>query len=252
MIDPTTHTWLLWLLFGAAAATILAVIFISAPYGRHAREGWGPTLSSRAAWVLMETPPVLFFAWVYFQGAQRFELVPLVLLGIWQFHYVQRAYVFPFRMRSSGKRTPLLIPLIAIAFNVLNALVNAAWISHLGNYPESWLWDPRFLIGVCVFLVGWFINVQADTILINLRKPGETGYKVPRGGLYRFVSCPNYFGEILEWIGWAIATWSLAGLGFAIYTIANLAPRAFTHHAWYREKFSDYPKERKALVPFVM
>jgi protein-S-isoprenylcysteine O-methyltransferase Ste14 len=67
--------------------------------------------------------------------------------------------------------------------------------------------------------------------------------------MYRWISCPNYFGEIVEWIGWAIATWSLAGLAFALWTAANLAPRAHSHHQWYRESFADYPQERKALVP---
>jgi protein-S-isoprenylcysteine O-methyltransferase Ste14 len=67
--------------------------------------------------------------------------------------------------------------------------------------------------------------------------------------MYRWISCPNYFGEIVEWIGWAIATWSLAGLAFALWTAANLAPRARSHHQWYRESFADYPQERKALVP---
>ena len=65
------------------------------------------------------------------------------------------------------------------------------------------------------------------------------------------MSCPNYLGEILEWTGWAIASWSLAGAAFAVYTAANLAPRAFAHHAWYRQQFQDYPARRKALVPFV-
>ena len=95
------------------------------------------------------------------------------------------------------------------------------------------------------------INIRADSKLFGLRKSDDTGYKIPRGGLYERISCPNYFGEILEWIGWAIATWSLAGLAFAIYTIANLAPRAMAHHRWYRETFSDYPKQRKALIPYL-
>ena len=100
-----------------------------------------------------------------------------------------------------------------------------------------------------MFLLGFAINLQSDSILRSLRKPGETDYKVPHGGLYRFVSCPNYLGEIVEWSGWALMTWSLPGLAFALYTFANLAPRALKHHRWYQEKFADYPKERKALIP---
>jgi protein-S-isoprenylcysteine O-methyltransferase Ste14 len=69
--------------------------------------------------------------------------------------------------------------------------------------------------------------------------------------MYRWVSCPNYLGEIIEWLGWAIATWSLPGLAFAVWVAANLIPRARAHHAWYQEHFSEYPPGRKALLPHV-
>ena len=69
--------------------------------------------------------------------------------------------------------------------------------------------------------------------------------------MYRWIACPNYFGEMVIWIGWAIATWSLAGLSFAMWTAANLAPRAKSHKKWYQEQFADYPTERKALIPGV-
>jgi steroid 5-alpha reductase family enzyme len=144
------------------------------------------------------------------------------------------------------------VVLMGVAFNTLNAWINARWVSHLGTYETTWLLDPRFLIGVAVFAWGMAINLRSDSLLRRLRKPGETGYKIPHGGLYRWVSCPNYLGEIIEWIGWAIATWSVAGLAFAVYTAANVGPRALSHHRWYRERFEDYPEERKALIPFVL
>jgi steroid 5-alpha-reductase/3-oxo-5-alpha-steroid 4-dehydrogenase 1 len=251
LLDPAFHTAAVWAVFGLALITIVSVVFITAPYGRHARGGWGPTIPSRVGWIIMETPPILFLLGFYLLGEQRAALVPLVLLVVWQSHYVYRGWIFPFRMRSTGKRMPLLVALLAVFFNTINAYVNGLWISHFAGYDSSWLTDPRFLVGVAVFFGGMAINHQSDNILFNLRKPGDTGYKIPEGGMYRFVSAPNYLGEIIEWIGWAIATWSLAGLAFAVYTIANLAPRAGSNHRWYREKFPDYPAERRALIPYV-
>lgn len=237
-------------IFVFAAATCLILVFISAPYGRHTRKGWGPSLPSRWGWILMETPPVVGFVFFYSWGVRRMEWVPLVFLGIWLFHYVHRAYIFPWRMRVEGKTMPILIIVLGMLFNAPNAYVNGRWVSSLwANYTMAWLSDPRFIVGCIVFMLGFIINIQSDSILLNLRKPGEKGYKIPHGGLYKWVSSPNYLGEIIEWIGWAIATWSVAGLAFAVYTIANLAPRAYTHHQWYQSTFSEYPKERKALIP---
>jgi protein-S-isoprenylcysteine O-methyltransferase Ste14 len=103
-----------------------------------------------------------------------------------------------------------------------------------------------------VFAAGYFINRRSDTILRNLRKPGETGYKIPQGGMFRWISAPNYFGELTIWTGWAIATWSLAGLSFAVFTAANLVPRALTNHKWYLDKFPDYPAKRRAIIPYIL
>ena len=235
-----------------ALVTFVSLRFVVAPYGRHTRPGWGPTVPARAGWVIMESPAVLFFAGVYLAGGHRSAAVPLALFFLWQLHYVQRTFVFPFRLRASGKRTPLLIVALAFVFNLLNGFINARWVSELGEYPDAWFDDPRFLAGAALFLTGLAVNILSDRTLLRLRAPGETGYRVPRGGLFEWVSCPNYLGEMVEWFGWALATWSWAGLAFAIYTVANLAPRALSHHAWYRERFPDYPRERRALLPHLL
>jgi protein-S-isoprenylcysteine O-methyltransferase Ste14 len=199
----------------------------------------------------MESPAVVLFAIVYASGANRLDLLPLLFLGMWMVHYVHRAFVFPFRLRSTHAM-PVVIALASFMFQCVNGYANAAWISELGSYTSAWLSEPRLWLGVALFVVGEAINLHADTVLIGLRRPGEGGYKVPQGGMYRFVTSPNYLGEIVAWTGWALATWSHAGLAFAVFTVANLAPRAWTHHRWYREKFGeDYPRDRKVLIPFV-
>jgi len=252
MSEAEIHTWATWLEIFLAGVTCLALLFITAPYGRHQRPGWGPTVSNRVGWIFQEMPAVVLFAWIFMQGEHRTEAAPLAFLGLWQLHYVHRVFIFPLRLRTKGKRIPVLIAVLAIAFNTLNAYVNARWISHFGAYASDWLQDPRFIAGVLVFLLGFGINLKADQILLSLRKTGETGYKVLRGWLYEYVTCPNKHGEIIEWLGFALATWSLAGLAFALYTAANLGPRALANHGWYRERFPDYPKHRKALIPFLL
>ena len=105
--------------------------------------------------------------------------------------------------------------------------------------------------GIAIFLLGFTINLHSDHILRALRRPGETEYKIPYGGFFKWITSPNYFGEIAEWCGWAIASWSLAGVAFAVFTFANLAPRARTHHKWYLANFVNYPKNRKAVIPLL-
>lgn len=248
---PGLYLTLVLLELVLAVLTFAGLQFVVAPYGRHGRAGWGPTLPARVSWVVMESPAPLVFLGVYLAGSHRGELVPLLLLAMWQTHYVQRTFVYPFLMRG-GARMPVTVMGMAVAFNVLNAFVNARWVSQLGSYPVGWLADPRFLAGLALFVGGLVLNLGADRTLRALRGPSESGYRIPQGGAYRWVSCPNYLGEIVEWIGWALATWSLAGLAFALYTAANLAPRALANHRWYHDHFTDYPSQRRALVPYVL
>jgi protein-S-isoprenylcysteine O-methyltransferase Ste14 len=248
--EAALHHALTWVELALAAITAVAVSVITAPYGRHTRPGFGPTIGARAGWILMESPAVILWLAIYLCGPHRFEPAPLALAALWQGHYLHRTFVFPFRASAGDKRMPLMIPLSGVTFNCLNAYVNARWVSAFGSYPAAWLVDARFLAGAAVFAAGLVINVTADNALLRLRRRGR-GYQIPHGSLYEWVSCPNYLGEIIEWAGWALATRSLAGLAFAVYTVANLAPRAWTHHRWYRQRFADYPRRRRALVPFL-
>lgn len=251
MTEASWHGVAVWAEFGFAGAALLALVFVAAPYGRHERPGWGPTIPARVGWLVMESPAVVVFAALYALGDHAWEAAPLALAAMWMAHYVHRTLVFPFRMRERGKRMPLVIAAMAFVFNVLNVYVVARWVSHLGDYDTSWLWDPRFLAGAAVFVAGSAVNHRADTTLIGLRKPGDTGYRIPEGWLFDRITSPNYFGEIVEWFGFALATWSLAGLAFAVFTAANIGPRAFANRRWYRATFPDYPPERKALIPYL-
>jgi 3-oxo-5-alpha-steroid 4-dehydrogenase 1 len=250
MSELAFHRGLAWGMIGVAAATMLALSWVVAPYGRHTRAGWGPTVPARLGWIVMESPAVIAFIAIYALGAHAFELLPLAFLCLWQVHYVHRAFVMPLATRSGDRRTPILVVVMAIVFNLVNAYLNARQVSHLGNYSPEWWYDARFLAGAFLFLVGRDLNVRADRALVALRNQGA-GYRIPTGPLFGRVSCPNYLGEIIEWTGWAIATWSLAGAAFALFTLANLAPRAMSHHRWYRAEFPDYPPSRRALIPWL-
>lgn len=233
-----------------AAGVFAALFFISAPYGRHTRTGWGALIPARIGWIIMESPSLLLFFATFLFGKAPKTVPLLIFFTLWEMHYIHRTIIYPLTLREGTKGMPLAIIGMGFAFNIGNAFANGTYLFNLsGGYPLDWLKDPRFIVGVFLFAAGYITNRWADLSLRKLRKPGETGYFIPHGGLFRWVSCPNYLGEIVEWSGWALATWSLPGLAFAIWTFANLAPRASSHHAWYHDHFPDYPPERKALIP---
>ena len=246
MTEIAVYRWLS-LAFVSLGALIFVYLFTrAAPYGRHSKGTEGPTLSPRTGWILMEAPSALLVP-VYFLLHPP-SMLGWSLLVLWELHYAYRAFVFPFQMRASERPMPVLVVASGFGFNLVNSYLIGRGFTLEAPTREL----PRLVLGGAIFVVGMAINRQSDRILFNLRAPGETGYKIPTGGLYRYISCPNYFGEIIEWIGFAIAMPTYGAATFAFWTIANLAPRAHAHHKWYRGKFGDdYPKERRALVPYL-
>ena len=202
----------------------------------------------------MEAPSALIMLTCFVLSEQELGPVAWTFLILWEVHYIHRSFIYPFRCQTAGKYMPASIAVMAILFNGVNATTNGLFLFQLHEpVGTSWFLDPRFIVGVLLFVLGMVINITSDNILLRLRASrGENeGYSIPQGGLYRWISSPNYLGEMMEWIGFAIATWSLPALAFAVWTVANLAPRARSNHAWYKRSFPEYPKERRALIPGV-
>jgi 3-oxo-5-alpha-steroid 4-dehydrogenase 1 len=104
-------------------------------------------------------------------------------------------------------------------------------------------------------------------------------YGVPHGLLYKYISFPNYLCELFEWLAFALAAAPLPPISkviecfsilsfnsilyndvppefahpylFLVATLLPMVPRAYRAHRWYHKTFPQYPKERKAIVPFV-
>uniref|UniRef100_K7DYX8 3-oxo-5-alpha-steroid 4-dehydrogenase n=1 Tax=Monodelphis domestica TaxID=13616 RepID=K7DYX8_MONDO len=205
--------------------------FVGSPYGRHASASFGPPLPVKLAWSLQELPSLLVPLYVVTcTPAKHFSHWPnRILLAMFVFHYLQRALIFPFLIRG-GKPVPLFIFLSAFLFCTFNGFLQSQYLSNYAEYSDNWIKDPRFIIGCAIWLMGMLINVYSDNILRNLRKPGETGYKIPRGGLFEYVTAANFSGEVIEWYGYALACWSLEGIAFALFTTFNLCVRAKYHH----------------------
>lgn len=244
---------LIYIWIGIGLVIFFVLLKITAPYGRHTQSNWGPMISNKAGWILMELPTLIIPGIFYFTGTSEKNAITWILYLLYTFHYVNRVMVFPFRIRTKGKQMPVSIVLMAICFNVVNGFILGYFLGNFGEiYTINWLWSTPFILGFIMFVAGMAINMKSDNILIKIRAANYKGYKIPQGGLFKYLSCPNLFGEIIEWIGFAIMTWNIAGASFAIWTITNLIPRAIDHHKWYQEKYPDYPYERKAIIPFVI
>lgn len=243
-----------------AIVVFIALYFVDAGYGKMISDKWGPAINNKVGWLLMECPVFFVVLFIWASSPVRFELPYLVFFLLFALHYFQRSFIFPFLMKGNSKM-PIVIMALSIVFNLTNGYMQGYWLFvkapeeayYAQLYASSWFVDPRFIIGTIIFFTGMAINWHSDHVIRHLRRPGDSAHYLPKGGLYNYVTSANYFGEIVEWAGWALLTWSWAGFVFLLFTISNLVPRANSIYHKYEIEFADEFKQRKLkrVFPFI-
>lgn len=238
-----------------AVIVFIALYFVTAGYGVFYNKKWGPTVPNKLGWILMESPVFVVMILLCVFSERSSNIVCLIFLILFEIHYFQRSFVFPFLIRGKSKM-PLSVIVMGVVFNVLNAIMQGGWIFYVSPenmYELSWLTTPQFIIGTLIFIVGMIINIHSDYVIRNLREPGDTKHYLPKKGMFKYVTSANYFGEFVEWLGFAILTWSLSGAVFAVWTFANLTPRAAKIYDNYKKEFGDELDTRKVkrIIPFI-
>lgn len=222
-------------------------LIYKAPYGKHSTKKWGKSIDNKTGWILMELPALLTCPLIYFTITEEINS-NVVFIVLWIIHYFNRTVIYPLRIKTKGKKIPIAIVASAFFFNMVNGILNGYFLTLLQFESISELY---LILGFIIFIIGFYINISSDNLLIKLRT-NQKGYVIPNGKLFNYVSCPNFFGEIIEWLGFAIMTLNPGSLSFLIWTICNLIPRSKAHHKWYKENFENYPKKRKAVIPYLL
>ena len=250
-----TYQIMLYVLSFLAVIVFIALYFVKAGYGMFRTRSWGWSVPNKVGWVLMEAPSfVAMGLWAWKAGVEAYT-PQVIFVGLFMLHYFQRSFVFPLLMKGKS-RMPLAIMAMGILFNVINAtLLAASFFSCAlpGMYEPATFWiNPLPWVGAAIFFIGMAINLHADHVIRNLRKPGDTRHYLPEEGFYRYVSSANYFGELVEWTGFALLTASPAAWVFVWWTAANLVPRADAIYKRYCEEFGKQAVgSRKRIIPYI-
>lgn len=254
-MSPVLFTYLLWVMSFLAIVVFICLYFITAGYGQFRTKRWGYSIDNRVAWFLMEAPVFFVMLIIWCRAGFPFHLPELILLGLFLVHYFQRSFVFPGLMKGHS-RMPLSIMMMGVLFNVINGIMQGGglfWFP-IPAYTQgaSYLLRWNAIVGIIVFLFGMIVNWHSDYVIRHLRQPGDTRHYLPQAGFYRYVTSANYFGELVEWIGFAIAAANPAAWVFALWTGANLIPRAHAIHRKYHEEFGDEAVgTRRRIIPLV-
>lgn len=205
----------------------------------------------------------------------------VMLMSLFTLHYINRDIIYPLRMNPNSQKVPLVVTIAAGIITTWNGYLQCFYLAQIRqDSPLSLspsLENIQTWVGIGFFFLGMGINLHSDAVLRNLRRNNSStakpisqqqnqqngtrlqqhdqhAYYIPHSPWFTYISCPNFFGELVEWFGFAMAShFSLPSVAFLIYTASNLIPRGIAHHYWYQQKFEDYPRERKwAVIPFIV
>lgn len=249
-----TYCMTMWAMAVIAVFVFIALYFVKAGYGIFRTKQWGISINNKAAWVMMEAPVFIVMLYMWASNGASTALPSFLAFLLFELHYFQRSFIFPMLMKGKS-RMPIAIMLMGITFNVINGLLIGTSLfvfpPSLFNEGIAYLAHPTAILGIAIFFVGMAINLHSDLVIRHLRQPGDTRHYLPQKGFYRYVTSANYFGELVEWTGFALLCSTPAAWLFVVWTAANLIPRAAAIHRHYREEFGEAVGTRKRVIPFV-
>ena len=249
-----TYSMTMWTMAVIAVFVFIALYFVKAGYGIFRTKQWGLSINNKAAWVMMEAPVFIVMLYMWASNGASTALPAFLAFLLFELHYFQRSFVFPLMMKGKSSM-PIAIITMGIVFNVINGFLigTSLFVFPPTDFSEgaAYLTHPTAITGIAIFFIGMGINIHSDHVIRHLRKPGDTRHYLPAKGFYRYVTSANYFGELVEWTGFALLCSTPAAWLFVIWTAANLVPRAAAIHKHYREEFGDAVGSRKRVIPFI-
>ncbi|HMV41519.1 MAG TPA: DUF1295 domain-containing protein [Leptospiraceae bacterium] len=209
-------------------------------------------LDSKKGMLFIYFLPLLTY--IYFYWHSNFTPTfyhQMVLIAV-SIHFAKRCLESLFLHRYSGKISIVTTFFIAwayssIAYTIHESVNLFTKIEKVDSEMSVSIW-----IGFLIFLLGQSSNLYHHILLTKLRASGSKEYKIPEGGLFKYVNCPHYLSEIIGWIGIAIMSRYLIVFGLTYIMSAYLVARSINTTKWYQEKIPNYPRERKSILPFVL
>jgi 3-oxo-5-alpha-steroid 4-dehydrogenase 1 len=239
------------LLLAAAFGVLEASGRFHIPYSKFRS---GASINSRLGWFVAYLVPLLVYVGLQMAAGNPRSPYHWALLAGMVFHFGKRCLESLFLHKYSKPTGAVAYLLIIWAYSTM-VLAGGWFQTHDVTPAQGWApgLRPQLYAGAAIFLCGQAINFYHHLLLARLRPAGAAGqgYRVPRGGLFQWVACPHYLGEIVSWVGYAVMSGLPPAWGNAIVIVVYLGARSRSTLRWYRDNLPDWPARRRALIPFL-
>nr|WHE05772.1 3-oxo-5-alpha-steroid 4-dehydrogenase-domain-containing protein [Flammulina filiformis] len=226
----------------------------------------GPQLSWKLVFVVEYLGPLLIhpvfyhFPQLLYGKAIEHSAVQKTAYAMIMLHFAKREFETLFIHRFSHGTMPVSnIFKNSAHYHILSGLFLAfdlyrSKYSATSPYIQQSIMNNPTFLKICVGLWTFFqlSNLHTHLTFRRLRPAGSKRRAVPRGYGFNLVSSPNYLFEILGWTVVTVMTQSYAAALFLLVGGGQMAIWAAKKHRNYKKEFGkEYPRSRKAMVPFI-
>lgn len=247
MILPSNWTpfrIVFYLVFGLFAVFLGLIDYYELLPMKYSKFGTKKGVPSRLGMVTLYFFPLIvatLAARPYFSSANTIQWV---VYGAVMLHFTKRTLESLLLHKYSGRIAPLTFGIIVIAYALMGGMISWLNVEPLQNM------DILFYLGFLFVLVGEIGNFYHHRLLANLRT-GKEKYYIPKGGWFEYATCPHYFFELVVWLGIFFLSRHFFTLLVFIAMLSYLTARSIKTRQWYRNRFPNYPKDRKYMIPFL-
>ncbi len=247
MIFPENWTPFLvgfYLVYGAFAALLGPLDYFGWMPMRYSKFGTEKGVPSKTGMAILYFLPVVIVTVCALPYLSHASTIQWIVYGALMLHFVKRTLEVLFVHKYSGSIQPFTFGVIVSAYALMGGMIS--WL-NARPIPAADFW---FYAGLILYLSGEAGNFYHHKLLAKLREK-EGGYHLPRGGWFEYATCPHYFFELLGWLGIALMSRHLFTVLTFVAMFGYLVARSVKTRQWYLERFPQYPKERKFMIPFI-
>ena len=221
----------------------------------------GPQISWKLVFLVEYFGPIaIFMIFYYFRnyiygGATNVPFTFTQKAGFFMVigHYLKREFETLFIHRFSLATMPIKNLFINCShYWVIFGVLVGYFLFHPKYTEPTYLSQNVRYVLIGLFIIFELMNFLCHNVLKNLRKPGSTERGIPKGFGFGFVSCANYFWETMCWLSYAVLSGCTTSYLFLLFSFYQMTVWAFQKHRRYKKEFKDYPKNRKAIIPFLL
>ncbi|SOV78210.1 3-oxo-5-alpha-steroid 4-dehydrogenase, putative [Plasmodium sp. gorilla clade G3] len=221
----------------------------------------GVQISWRLVYVIEYLGPIIIFPFFYFCDKYVYphtnknkHIIQICSLWFLLFHFIKREFESLFIHRFSNATMPIIrVPINCGHYWLLCGVSIGYYLFHPLYKPYDIQSKPYCVYGLFfVLLILEFLNLKCHLILRNLRPRGTKNRGIPHGYGFNHISCANYFYESLIWIIFSLITNTLTGYVFSFVATTQMTIWALKKHKNYKREFPNYPRNRKAIFPYIL